>query len=231
MLTAKQDNRLTAAQNVVLALEHDHAPYQHDKALQRALADLKQLTDDLAPLRQQALRKASKPATAAKTARRDLLCTAAAEVAGDLYAYAIDQQDRALQAAANQNYSGLYELRATALTDTAQHLLDLATEHARPLEEYGLTQERLQELQDALTAFGGSKNDPRQQISEGKATRLAIKDKFSQLAALLEDRLDRSLRKYARSHPEFYQRIQAARLIIDRPGKQKSSAETPAKLG
>ncbi|RAK63822.1 hypothetical protein [Hymenobacter edaphi] len=230
MLTAKQDNRLTAAQNVLLALGHDTTPYQQDKAFQRALTELQQLTDDLAPLRQQTLRPV-KGKTAAKTDRRELLATSAGEIAGDLYAYATDQQDRSLQAAANHSYGTLARLRATALTDVAQHLLDLATKHAQPLEEYGLTQERLQELQDVLTAFNGSKNDPRQQISEGKAARLAIKAKFSDLATLLEDRLDRSLRKYARSHPAFYQRIQAARLIIDRPGKQKSSSETLGKLG
>ncbi|MCC3157985.1 hypothetical protein LJ737_12105 [Hymenobacter sp. 15J16-1T3B] len=228
MLTAKQDNRLTAAQNVLLALGRDAAPYQQDKALQRALAELQQLADDLTPLRQETLRPA-KGASAAKTDRRELLATSAGEIAGDLYAYATDQQDRALQAAANHSYGTLARLRATALTDVAQHLLDLATQHSKPLEDYDVTQARLQELREALAAFDGSKNDPRQQISEAKAARLAIKAKFSQLATLLEDRLDRSLRKYARSHPDFYQRIQAARLVIDRKGKQKSSPETPAK--
>ncbi|GAB2956736.1 hypothetical protein GCM10027048_23650 [Hymenobacter coalescens] len=230
MLTAKQDNRLTAAQNVVLAFQHDAAPYQQDKALQHALAELQQLTDDLTPLRQQTLR-ASKGKTAAKTDRRELLCTSAGEIAGDLYAFATDRQDRPLQAAANHSYGTLLSLRATALTDVAQHLLTLATEHSKRLEDYGVTKERLQELTDALAAFDGSKNEPRQHISDAKAARLAIKDKFSQLATLLEDRLDRSLRKYARSHPEFYQRIQAAGKVINRPGKQKSSLETPAKLG
>ncbi|KAA9332030.1 hypothetical protein F0P96_11090 [Hymenobacter busanensis] len=229
MLTAKQDNRLTAAENALAALLQDATPYQQDKALQRAVADLQQFADDLTPLRQQTLRKASKGNTTAKTDRRELLATSAGEIAGDLYAYAIDQQDRTLQNAANHNYSSLYDLRATALTDTAQDILDLATEHAEPLAEYGVTKARLTELKEAFSAFSTSKNDPRQQISEGKAARLAIKDKFTQLAALLEDRLDRSLRKYARSHPAFYQRIQAARLVINRPGKQKSSA-APAKL-
>ncbi|OON69767.1 hypothetical protein [Hymenobacter sp. CRA2] len=231
MLTAKQDNRLTAAQNTLLALQQDPGPYQQDKALQLALAELQQLTNDLGPLRQQTQRL-SKGKTAAKTDRRELLATSAGEIAGDLYAYGTALKDRTIQAAANHSYGTLINLRATALTDAAQDLLDLANAHTKPLEDYGVTPERLQELQDALTAFQGSKNDPRQQISDAKAARLAIKAKFSDLATLLEDRLDRSLRKYARSHPEFYQRIQAARLVIDRKGKHKGGNDgTPEKLG
>lgn len=226
MLTAKQDNRLTAAQNTLLALRQDPAPYQQDKALQNTLTELQKLTDDLGPLRQQTQRP-SKGKTVAKTDRRELLATSAGEIAGDLYAYATAQQDRSLQASANFSYGTLLNLRANALTDAAQHLLDLATQHAQPLLEYGVSPERLAELRDTLAAFSTSKNDPRQQISEAKAARLAIKDKFSQLATLLEDRLDRSLRKYARSAPEFYQRIQAARTIIDRPGKRKGGNEEP----
>lgn len=225
MLTAKQDNRLTAAENALAALQQDAKPYQQDKALQRLIAELQQLTDDLTPLRRDTQRKASKPKTAAKTDRRELLATSASEVAGDVYAYAIDQQDRTLQNAANYNYGALLNLRATALTDTAQDIHDQATTHAKALEDYGVTEARLQELQDAIDAFSGAKNDPRQQISEGKANRIAISARFKLLAALLEDRLNPSLRKYARSHPEFYQRVEAARKVIDRPGKRKGGED------
>ncbi|UOQ54766.1 hypothetical protein [Hymenobacter cellulosivorans] len=86
---------------------------------------------------------------------------------------------------------------------------------------------RLQELRNALTAFTGTKNDPRQQVTEGKAARILIQEQFSQLATLLEDRLDRSLRKYARSAPAFYHRLTAARQVIDRPGKQQGGTEEP----
>ena len=225
MLTAKQDNRLTAAENALAALQQDAKPYQQDKALQRMIAELQQLTTDLTPLRRDTQRKASKPKTAAKTDRRESLATSASEVAGDVYAYAIDQQDRTLQNAANHSYGTLLNLRATALTDTAQDIHDQATAHAKALEDYGVTEACLQELQDAIDAFSGSKNDPRQEISAGKANRIAIKGQFQTLATLMEDRLSRSLRKYARSHPEFYQRILAARKVIDRPGKRKGDDE------
>jgi hypothetical protein len=225
MLTAKQDNRLTAAENVAAALTKDPTPYTKDKALQQISQELNGYLAALLPLRQQSLRTASKGASGTKGQRREQLATAASEIAGDLYSYATAKQDRNLQTSADYSYSALYELRATALTDLAQHIYDAAETHQQALLEYDLTPARLQELRDALTAFSDVKNAPREQISEGKAARLAIKTKFEELSALLEDRLDRSLRKYARSHPDFYHRLQAARQVIDRPGKQQSATE------
>ncbi|TGE25936.1 hypothetical protein E5K00_12315 [Hymenobacter aquaticus] len=231
MLTTKQDNRLTAAENVAAALTQDATPYAQDKALQQISQELAALLQALRPLRQKGLRATSKGASKTKGQRREQLATSAAEVAGDLYSYATDQQNRGLQTSADYNYSTLVKMRATALTDLVQHLYDEAAAHQPALLDYGLTPARLQELKDALAAFTGTKNDPRQHITEGKAARLAIKAQFSNLATLLEDRLDRSLRKYARSHSEFYHRISAARQVIDRPGKQQGGEEeeTPAK--
>ncbi|UOQ74027.1 hypothetical protein [Hymenobacter cellulosilyticus] len=228
MLTTKQDNRLTAAENVAAALTQDATPYAHDKALQQISQQLTVLLDALRPLRQKGIRTASQGSTKTKGQRREQLATSAAEVAGDLYSYATDQQNRALQTSADYNYSSFRKMRATALTDLVQHLYDEAETHQQALLDYGLTPARLQELKDALTAFTGTKNEPRQHITEGKAARILIKDQFSQLATLLEDRLDRSLRKYARSAPTFYHRLTAARQVIDRPGKQQGGTEDPS---
>ncbi|WP_400194126.1 hypothetical protein [Hymenobacter sp. B81] len=227
MLTAKQDNRLTAAENVLTALQSDAAPYQSDNGVKAIVAELQTQLAALLPLRQLVLRHKSKGPSRTKREKREQLATYTAEVAGDLHAYAAAQPDRTLQAIANVNYSGLMDLRGTALADTAQHLHTTATAHLTALADYGVTATRLQELQTALTAFGGVKNDPRQHISEAKAARIAVQGQFSALATLLEDRLYRSLRKYARSHPEFYQRIQAARIIIDRPGRQQGGSDEP----
>jgi hypothetical protein len=225
MLNSTQDNRLTAAENTLAALQLDAKPYEHDQALQDMVQELSQFITDLTPLRALGLRAKSQGATGTKTDRREHLATVTGEVAGDLYAYASKQQDRTLQALSNVSYGTLLPLRATALTDAAQDIFDNATTHASALLKYGVTKERLQELQDAIAAFSGAKNDPRQQISTGKATRITIKAQFTKLATLLEDRLDRSLRKYARSHPEFYQRVQAARKVINRPGGHKGGDE------
>ena len=228
MLTAKQDNRLTAAENTLDALRLDPTPYAQDKALQNIVLDLAQFVTDLKPMRQEGLRTKSKGSSQTKTNQRAFLATVAAEIAGDTYSYATSKQDRLLQATIDYSQSNLEDLRDTALFDRAEHILTTATAHASFLLDYGVTPARLQELREAIDAFSGGKNVPGQQISAGKNARLAIRARFSDLTTLSKDRLDRSLRKYARSHPDFYQRVTQARQVIDRPGTHKSSNdETP----
>ena len=48
--------------------------------------------------------------------------------------------------------------------------------------------------------------------------RTSLRTEFAELGTLLQDRLMRLLRKYQRRAPEFYQRIIAARQVVDRPG-------------
>jgi len=228
MLTTRQNNRLTAAENTLEAFQADPIPYQPDKALQTIVQELSQLTTALTPLRQQGLRTKTKGPSRSKTERREQLATAAAEIAGDVYSYGAAGQNRPLQASVDYSYSLLLGLRDLILADTAQHIYDVAEAHLTPLADYAVTPARLQELQDAISSFNAGKNTPRQQVTEGKAARIAIRTQFTALTQLLEERLDRSLRKYARSHPDFYHRLTAARIVIDRPGGHKSSEDGEA---
>jgi len=233
MLTARQDNRLTAAENTLAALILDPTPYTQDLALQKITQELGLFTTDLVPMRQQGLRPTkdkNKPsgATQDKLDRKALLATVAGEVAGDLYSYATDQQDRPLQATADFNQSSLATMGSTALLDMVTNIYNAADSKQAALADYGMTPARLQELRAAIDAFSAGKNTPGQQVSAGKNARRAIKGEFGKLTTLLDDRLDRSLRKYARSHPAFYQRVTQARQIIDRPGSRKrGDDETP----
>lgn len=229
MLTAKQDNRLTAAETLLAALRQDPTPYATDKALQTVVGRLGDIIAHMQPLRQQAQRS-----TAAKVAgqpsgkeqARQLLTQVAAEIAGDVFAYASEQRNTTLQALADYSQSDFEELRGSRLTDAATALYQAATDtryHA-PLEaDYDLSNERLQELQDALTAFNDLKTQPRQAAIDGKTARASLRTEFAELGTLLQDRLMRQLRKYERRSPDFYNRMVAARQVVDRPGSATSA--------
>ena len=224
MLTAKQDNRLTAAETIVAALKQDPTPYASDKAMQVVLARLEAIIADMLPLRQQAQRSTPGKATnqpSSKEQARQQVATAAAEIAGDVFSYATDQKNAALQALADYSQSELEKLRGSRLTDVATALYNAATDkqYNKDLEsDYDLTKKRLQELQDALTAFNDLKTEPRQTEIAGKTARASLRVEFAELGTLLQDRLMRQLRKYERSAPTFYARVVAARITIDRPG-------------
>jgi hypothetical protein len=224
MLTAKQDNRLAAAETLLAALHHDPTPYATDKALQAVVARLATLIADMAPLRQQAQRTAAASGAgqpSGKEQARTHLAQVAAEIAGDVFAYATEQKDTTLQALTDYSQSDFEKLRGSRLTDAATALYQATQDKAYKKDlqdDYDLTPARLQELQDALAAFHDLKTQPREAIIEGKTARASLRVEFAELGTLLQDRLMRQLRKYERRAPDFYARVVAARTVVDRPG-------------
>ena len=231
MLTAKQDNRLSAAETLVAALRQDPQPYATDKALQAILSQLDQLIAGLQPLRAEAQRQGKGGGEAeTKIQARQHLALVAAEIAGDVFAYATDQKLPTLQAIADYDQSELERLRGSRLTDVATTLANTVADPAyrAPLQaDYDLSEERLQELRDALKTFEDLKNEPRLTTTAGKAARQSLRTEFSTLGTLLKDRLLRVLRKYKRRAPDFYNRIIAARQVVNRPGSAAGAGAAP----
>ncbi|SHK51950.1 hypothetical protein [Hymenobacter psychrotolerans] len=224
MLTAKQDNRLAAAETLLAALRQDPTPYAQDKALQRVVTRLDEIIAGMLPLRQQAQRSGGGGAGTEKQAAREQLARVASEVAGDVFAYATAQKLPTLQALADYNESELLKLRGSRLSDVVTALLaELPTHKATLEDDYDLSKARLQELQDALTAFDTQKTAPRAAQIDGKTARASLRTEFAELGTLLQDQLMRLLRKYQRRAPEFYARIIAARQTVDRPGSATSN--------
>lgn len=237
MLTARQDNRLTAAETLLAALRQDPAPYATDKALQAVVARLAGIIAHMAPLRQQAQR-----ATLAKVAgqpsnkeqARTHLAQVAAEIAGDVFAYASEQRNTTLQAVADYSQGDFENLRGSRLTDAATALYQATQDAAykKTLQaDYDLTTDRLQELQDALAAFDALKTQPRTTLIDGQTARASLRTEFAELGTLLQDRLMRQLRKYERKAPAFYARVVAARQVVDRPGAATNAGTPPVVNG
>lgn len=234
MLTAQQDNRLTAAETLLAALRQDPAPYATDKALQAVAARLADIIAHMAPLRQQAQRAtlakvAGQPSSKAQA--RTHLAQVAAEIAGDVFAYASEQRNPTLQAVADYSQGDFENLRGSRLTDAATALYQAAQDKAykKTLQaDYDLTDARLQELQDALAAFDALKTQPRTTLLDGQTARASLRTEFAELGTLLQDRLMRQLRKYERKAPAFYARVVAARQVVDRPGSATSAGTAPA---
>ena len=232
MLTAKQDNRLTAAETLSAALKQDPTPYATDKALKTVAQRLDEIIAAVQPLRTATQRTAQGSAPTGgqseKEAARETLAMVTAEIAGDVFAFASEKKLPALQALADYNENGLLKLRGSRLSDIATALRDELPNHKAVLEdEYGIDKTRIKELDEAIQAFNDLKTAPRQAQIDGKATRVSLRAEFSELGTLLKDRFQRLMRKYKRRDPEFFNRIMAARAVVDRPGTTATTA--PAK--
>ncbi|GAB3847962.1 hypothetical protein GCM10028822_10110 [Hymenobacter terrigena] len=236
MLTAKQDNRLSAAENLSATLKTDPTPYAKDRALQIVAQRLDEIIADMQPLRTATQRTARAGAPAGgksdKETARETLIIVTAEIAGDVFAYASDPQKKqpTLQALADYSEGDLQNLRGSRLSDVATALLAELPNHKAVLEdEYGIDKDRIKELQEAISAFNDLKTAPRQAQVDGKAARVSLRAEFAELGTLLKDRFQRLMRKYKRRDAEFYNRIMAARAVVDRPGSADGAAVAPPK--
>lgn len=236
MLTAKQDNRLTAAETLAAALKTDPTPYATDKALKTVAQRLDEIIADMLPLRTATQRTAQGSAPAGgkseKETARENLAVITAEVAGDVFAYASapPQKQPALQALADYSETALLNRRGSRLSDVATALLAELPNHKAVLEDaYGIDKARIKEFQDAITAFNGLKTAPREAQIDGKATRISLRAEFAELGTLLKDRFQRLMRKYKRRDGAFYNRIMAARAVVDRPGSAPAGDVHPTK--
>jgi hypothetical protein len=229
MLTAKQDNRLSAAETLAAALKADPTPYAADKALKAVAKRLDEIIADMQPLRTATQRTANAGAPAGgrseKQAARETLALVTAEIAGDVFAYASEQKLPALQALADYNENALGKLRGSRLSDVASALLEELPNHQAVLEDdYGIDADRIAELKTAIKTFNDLKTAPRQAQIDGKTARTSLRAEFAELGTLLQDRLMRLLRKYKRRDADFYHRITAARAVVDRPGSAPSAS-------
>ncbi len=227
MLTVTQDNRYTAYDNLHKALTLDPAPYATDAALTDIVAELGTGISGLNDLRKKKLRPNTGPAEA-KTTAKQFLADVGAEVAGDLFEWATKTTNPTLQSAADYNASVLFDLRGTRIYDTTGVILQLARDQKVAMGKYAIADTRVQELADAREAFNRLRSGPRQQQIDGKAVGQTIGQRFSALSTLVDDRFERAIRKYKRLDRAFYDRVMAAREVIDRPGTHASPTPPPA---
>ena len=234
MLTAKQDNRLTAAENLAAALKVDPKPYATDKALKTVAQRLDEIITDMQPLRTVTQRTANAGAPAGgksdKETARETLAIVTAEIAGDVFAYASDPKKKqpSLQALSDYSEGDLLNLRGSRLSDVATALLAELPNHKAVLEdEYGIDQDRIKEFQDAIKGFSDLKTAPRQVQIDGKTTRTSLRAEFAELGTLLKDRFQRLMRKYKRRDPDFYHRVMDARAVVDRAGSAGGGNAAP----
>ena len=224
MLTAKQTNRLTAYENLDTVLQDEADVYKDDEGMQEIATGLHEHLTVLKPLRKAGVRPRKGGAREDKATAKQFLADVGGEIAGDLFSFGSKINSSTLKAEADYAPADLVKLRGTRLLDISEHLYDLAGTHATAMGKLAISDARRTEFRTAIDDFSGKKNVGRQQSGAGQATSLNTGKRFALIAELLEDRFQRALRKYKRSHPDFYARVTAAREVIDLPGSNPGPA-------
>jgi hypothetical protein len=165
----------------------------------------------------------SEGVSAEKNKAADALALESVKTANALYVYAIDTEDKVLQAKVNVNKSLFYNGHDGDALALAKNIADEAHSHEAALVEYGINAAAIVALDTAIVAFGSLIVKPRTTIGERKVYTGNLKQLFAQTDSILHDRLDKLIALFKTSAPEFYALYKNARNIINTATRHENS--------
>lgn len=154
----------------------------------------------------------------AAEAKRDALKALgdlAYEAAGAVLALADKSSDPALAARVRFSRSAVTAGSSNAVVARVQDIIDATTENLDSLGDRGVTTEKLKALKQALKAYETVRALPRTAIGAGAAATKALERLFPQVDRLLENQIDRLVWQFRATTPDFYDKYQTARAIVD----------------
>ncbi len=138
------------------------------------------------------------------------------ELADQLSALAEKNQDAKLAAEAEFTLSSLDKLPDDELEETGKSVSALATANLAALVDYSIAPADVTALDHLTTQFHGVKSAPRKVVAGRAGQTSTLPDLISNTTSLLRNRLDKQMRKFKKSNPEFYAGYQSARVTVDR---------------
>ena len=98
---------------------------------------------------------------------------------------------------------------------------------AAALANYGVTAEKLDDLEDALDHYSEKIGSPRTATVKRRVRTLSLEELFDKLRTV-HSRMDRLAVVFRSSAPDFLAAYETARVIIDRPATREEDEEPPA---
>jgi hypothetical protein len=174
----------------------------------------------------------SAPSGAAE-AKQDALNTLgdlAYEVAGAVLSFAQKSGDLSLAARVRFSRSAICAGSGNALTARIQGVIDAATETLESLGKYGVTQSKLNTFKQRLKAYDALRVMPRQAKAAAAAATRQLEQLFPEATLLLANRIDKLVWQFRESAPDFYEKYQVARSIVDAPTPRPEEEPAPVAL-
>lgn len=111
--------------------------------------------------------------------------------------------------------SRLYHLPDNKLLSVSKAIIKLTEGKEAELAEHGLTADEITNAGAAITGFEEAITARNAGAELSSASIKSLDALISETSGLLEDRVDRYAKKLKKNDPDFYNRYEAARVIVD----------------
>jgi hypothetical protein len=152
------------------------------------------------------------------------------DVAGAINAYAVSKNDKELQARTKYYPSALARMPQADVIKAAAIVIEEAGKMDRvELTSHGISEPELAEFQTLFTAVKETSSNTRGAIIDHSGYTEKLADLFAQASHLKKYTLDRLATQFRRKAPEFYQKYQAASIVIYKHSTAKAAPTAEAK--
>jgi hypothetical protein len=227
-MTDKQDAKLSMYQKVLNVCNEYEREYAGTPAFTDAVRELKTRTEEIRTVSQQQTETVSKGATKDKNSAIDSLTELSLKIANPLYVYAFNTENNRLLEKVNVNKSAFYRKHDSAALTLAKIIAAEADANKDVLRDYGVTDGDRSDLDAAIAQLGDLINTPSGVIGERKMYTDNLRGLFVAADSIVYDKLDKLIRLFKISSPDFFALYGNARNIINtaaRKRKSESSSE------
>ncbi len=149
------------------------------------------------------------------------------DVCGQLHSIGDRIGNKELMAATDFEESN-FKGRDANLPNITTEIVKLARANQETLAEYGITADEIDEMEKLGVLFAQKDTEPRAVVSQRKSAGESLGDLYRETDLKLDLRLDKMMKKFRRTAPEFYRAYQNARMIIDYGIRHEKEVEAPA---
>lgn len=136
-------------------------------------------------------------------------------MSGKLVAFASSMKYYELKQAMTFTKSSFYRQGVAGITSICNSILAELNTYAAQLTDYDVTPAGIEAFSELISEYEKSASSPRNAASSRKALNLALKDKISEIKALLKEQIDTLMLPYKENDRVFYDEYRNNRIIID----------------
>lgn len=142
-------------------------------------------------------------------------------------AYGIASGDESLVQEYQINKVSLLKGGAKMAVNRFKNVLTKAAELITPLEDYGLTSQFIQSLEQQVTDLKVIIWEPRMRIIQRKAQTRTLHKLIEEMDVIVYGELSGMIEVFQYDHPTFYEQFMDARNIIDHSGPRRTNQQPP----
>jgi hypothetical protein len=182
---------------------------------------LKTIVSDIELVTQQQTETSPKGKTKDKSVSLDQLTDMSLKMANSLYVYALDTTDNTLLEKVNVNKSAFYSSHERTALTLAKIIASEAKTHSEALLDYGVSNADISELESVISQLEGLLTTPSGVIGERKLYTSNLRELFVAADSIIYDRLDKLIRLFKTSSPEFFNLYSNARNVVNTAARKR----------